>query len=352
MGVEGDAGTGSHFTHGARCAHFSRACEITDAFGDADGETDDVVGSDLDLAQVDTGTYLQTHVPCLGHDLDGGAHRAGCGIEGGEEPVREMTQTSILTKTSFHCRVTFVTPTIDASPTRGHKKKGRTRAALIDAAIDVISDQPGGFSVGDVTAWAGVSQGTFYNYFDDRDTLIDAVVPEVLTRFAVESAELVAIDEPVERFATLTTMALRMAADAPHEVRVLLRLDAVHRAIVEAPVLDHMRTDLLAGYRSGAFISGPDASSLDVIVGAILVGARRITDEAVPAEYVPRLVASLLRSLGVAAGPATEVADRVARSVDEIRRVSSGSTKPAPTRNAMEVLASSPTPSPSSDRLD
>ena len=37
---------------------------------------------------------------------------------------------------------------------------------------------------------AGVSNGTFYNYFDDREALVDAVVPEVLAGFAEQSAEL------------------------------------------------------------------------------------------------------------------------------------------------------------------
>ena len=206
----------------------------------------------------------------------------------------------------------------DEQPTRGHKKKARTRAALIDAAIGVISEQPGGFSIGDVTTRAGVSHGTFYNYFEDREALIDAVVADILTRFAVESAELVTIDEPLERFATLTTMALHWAADAPREVRLLMRLDAVHQAVVEAPVLDNMRTDLRAGHRAGVFVVGPDAATLDVIVGAILVAARRLTDDTVPAGYVPGVVAHLLRALGVSDATAVEVADRAARSVEEL----------------------------------
>ena len=72
----------------------------------------------------------------------------------------------------------------DQPLTRGHKKKARTRRRLIAAAIDVIADRGEAFSISDVTTAAGVSHGTFYNYFDDRDALLGAVVPQVLADFA------------------------------------------------------------------------------------------------------------------------------------------------------------------------
>lgn len=206
----------------------------------------------------------------------------------------------------------------EAPQTRGHKKKMRTRAALLEAAIDVISNQPGGFSIGDVAAAAGVSNGTFYNYFEDRDALIDAVVPEVLERFAIDGEVLVADDEPIDRFARLTSLALRWAASFPEEVSVLLRLDAVHRAIVEAPVLDNMRADIAAGHAQGVFVTGPDAPTLDVIAGAVLVAARRLVEEAVPADYVEKTVAQLLRSLGVVASDASTAAADAQVWVDEL----------------------------------
>lgn len=60
--------------------------------------------------------------------------------------------------------------------TRGHKKKARTRRALLDAALDVLAEHGEGFSIADIATRAGVAHGTFYNYFADRDALIDAVV--------------------------------------------------------------------------------------------------------------------------------------------------------------------------------
>ena len=196
-------------------------------------------------------------------------------------------------------------------PTRGHKKKARTRALLVQAAIDAIAEQPGGFSVGDVTRRAGVSQGTFYNYFDDRDALIDAVIPEILTNLSAGNAALVdlaKVDDPAQRFAIQTALVLAWAGRSPEEVRVLLRLDAVHQMIVEAPALDHLRADLLNGLEAGAFDVGPDAATLDVIVGALFLAARRIVDEPLPDAYAITVVAQLLRTLGIDRTTAAQIA--------------------------------------------
>ncbi|MEE9416985.1 MAG: TetR/AcrR family transcriptional regulator, partial [Acidimicrobiales bacterium] len=184
----------------------------------------------------------------------------------------------------------------DALQTRGHKKKQRTRAQLIAAAVDVIATQGEVFSVGDITARAGMSHGTFYNYFDDTDALIAAVVPEVLTSFALQNAKLIGDEDPAVRFASITALALQHAVVAPGETRLLLHLDSVQRAIVESSAMDPLRGDLAAGFDAGRFLVGPDAATLDVIVGTILFASRRIVDEAVASQYPVDVIAQLLRS--------------------------------------------------------
>ena len=74
-----------------------------------------------------------------------------------------------------------------APPTRGHKKRSRTRQTLLDAALRVLAENGEGFSVTEVAARAGVSHGTFYNYFRDRDELMDALVLYSVEEFAVRT---------------------------------------------------------------------------------------------------------------------------------------------------------------------
>ena len=93
-------------------------------------------------------------------------------------------------------------PTATPAPmlTRGHKKKARTRQLLLDTALAVLAERGEGFSVADLIARAGVSHGTFYNYFTDRDQLVQALVPHIVEGFAARSAAEVDDPDPAVRF--------------------------------------------------------------------------------------------------------------------------------------------------------
>ena len=206
-----------------------------------------------------------------------------------------------------------------ASPTRGHKKKARTRQQLIAAAVDVIAERGEGFSVSDVVARAGVANGTFYNYFTDRDELIDALVPEVLASFAAASASAVAHDDPAKRFAVISALALARAAARPDEIRAVLRLDAVQQAIIDGPAVDHLRQDLAAGVAAGRFTVSTGPAAVDVVVGSLLLAARRIVDGRVDEAYQPEVVAQLLRSVGLTATEALALAAEAVAEAAQIR---------------------------------
>ncbi|MEM9036894.1 MAG: TetR/AcrR family transcriptional regulator [Actinomycetota bacterium] len=189
---------------------------------------------------------------------------------------------------------------------RGHKKRAKTRRRLIDAAVDVIASVGEGFSLGDVSAAAGVSHGTFYNYFRDREELIAAIVPEVLGSFAAEGAEAVVDDDPAVRFAGVSALALRRAAVEPDAVRVVVRLAAAQQALLDGAPVRHLIEDLDAGFAAGRFISGADAATVDLVVGTLLAASRRIVDGGVDDDYPAQVLDRLLRALGV---PAPEAAD-------------------------------------------
>lgn len=58
------------------------------------------------------------------------------------------------------------------------EKSAMTRAALLDAATRVVGE--GGYgnaSIAEITREAGVALGTFYNYFENRDDLLDQLLP-------------------------------------------------------------------------------------------------------------------------------------------------------------------------------
>ena len=221
-----------------------------------------------------------------------------------------MTLCSILTK------VSIVAKTVEAQPppTRGHKKKSRTRQLLIESAMQVIAEQGDGFAIAEVAAKAGVSHGTFYNYFADRDVLLDSVVAHAVEQFAAAAAEHVDEPDPAARFAIISARALNAAARAPHTMRVAVRLDAVQRALVVDGPLSYLRLDLAEGYRKKRFTSPPDEGTLDVIVGAMLHATRRVLDGEADARYRASVIRRMLMSLGLPADEALRLARRAVAS--------------------------------------
>jgi AcrR family transcriptional regulator len=199
---------------------------------------------------------------------------------------------------------------VSASPTltRGHKKKARTRQLLLDTAVAVIAEQGEGFSVADLAVRAGVSHGTFYNYFADREQLVDALVPHIVGRFAERMAVEVSVTDPAERFARISAAALDAAVREPQTVRVALRLDAVQRGLLVDGPLAHLRHDLADGHAAGRFDGPPDDGTLDVVLGTLLLATRRIVDGERSVAYRRIILSRLLQALGVDAAEAARLA--------------------------------------------
>jgi AcrR family transcriptional regulator len=225
----------------------------------------------------------------------------------------------------------FDVPTSDPTLmlTRGHKKKARTRQLLLDTATDVLAEQGEGFSVTDIASRAGVSHGTFYNYFSDGDELVEALVPHIISRFAERMAVEVTDTDPAARIARITANGFEMAIREPHSVRVALRIDAVQRGLIAAGPLAHFGQDLLDGYASGRFIGSVDDGTVDLVLGGLLFSARRIIDGEHSADYRISILQRVLEALGIDAEEATTLAsDAVAATADGTPPAATNSRQP------------------------
>jgi len=204
-------------------------------------------------------------------------------------------------------------PAPDAAPTltRGHKKKARTRQLLLDTALEVLAEQGEGFSVADVFGRAGVSHGTFYNYFTDREQVIEALVPHIVSRFAERMAVEVTDTDPAARFARITANGFEIAISEPQTVRVALRIDAVRQRLLADGPLALFRRDLADGFASGRFTGTLDDATLDMVLGALMFAARRITDGEHSLAYRRSVIRRVLQVLGVGVDEAAAIADAV-----------------------------------------
>ncbi len=202
----------------------------------------------------------------------------------------------------------------DGPLTRGHKKKARTRRLLLDTALEVLATDGDAFTVADLAARAGVSHGTFYNYFADREALIAALVPDLISAFAADAAAEVDDPDPALRFARISARALAHAVEAPDLVRAALRLEGVQQALLADEPFAHLRLDLAEGHRVGRFAEPPDRAALDVVAGSLLAASRRIADEEMDPGYRVAVIGRLLVALGVDSAEAAPLAARAVGS--------------------------------------
>jgi len=205
-------------------------------------------------------------------------------------------------------------PQTEARPSRGHKKRERTRLQLIAAGLAALSDRGEALTISDVVARAEVSNGTFYNYFADREELIDALAEHSLISLAAQSALQTAHQDPARRFAFATLRVLRRAEEDPTWGRAVLRLSD-HRRSYSHELLRHLRADLGSGFDEGRFDSGPDPVTLDFVSGLILMSVRRIVRGDAGPDHAERVVERALAILGIAKDEAATLASEAV--VDE-----------------------------------
>ena len=201
--------------------------------------------------------------------------------------------------------------------TRGYKKKERTRTKLLASAVDVIAEHGAAFSVVDVVRVAGVSNGTFYNYFLDRDALVDAVVREVVGEFATASAAAVEVADPAQRFATITALTFGHAEAWPKLARVLLQLEELQSGMEEDDdPLHHLRLDLAAGAAEGRFTADATDAVIDLVTGTMFAAVRRIITRTESPSYRADVIVLMLNALGLEAAEAMRIAETAVHTAE------------------------------------
>ena len=194
---------------------------------------------------------------------------------------------------------------------RHQNKSARTRARLMDAAVEVFARD--GFeaaSVNEIARMAEVANGTFYVHFRDKD----AIAAEVAARIAADTADqidraMAGMDDALDRFAFATRQFIAFASSQPLWGWVLIRA-ASFLPRMNRQMESHMSADLRRGRRQGLITVEIDAFLLDTIVSMIFAAlAARLRGDAGP-EAGSRVTELILTMLQVPADRAHAVAWR------------------------------------------
>lgn len=197
--------------------------------------------------------------------------------------------------------------------TRTDRRRERTRGKLTDATRELIAEKGvSGLRIQEITERADVALGSFYNHFDSKEAVVEAVIAESLKGIT----ETLAAD-PVEDAAELVSIAVRrfvgMAYSDPEFASVVVHLNHAD-ALFGVAVHPAARTAVQRGIAEGRF----DVPDLEVAVTGILGGSlavmRAIIDGRLGADAEIAHAEAALRSLGVAPADTAEVVRRPLKS--------------------------------------
>jgi len=182
------------------------------------------------------------------------------------------------------------------------KIRARTRAALLEAALELFAERgTDGTALHEVAARAGVSNGTFYNYFRTREQLVEAANGLLARRLnETVAAAYASVADPVERVSIGCRAFLLHARRDPTWGRAVLRSWGTSEHVSERAV-ENLIADLRAGKRAGSFDYEQERAAVDLVQGAVLAGMRSLLEGRVEASHAAAVVRHVLRGLGVPA---------------------------------------------------
>lgn len=193
--------------------------------------------------------------------------------------------------------------------TRTDRRRERTRGKLTDATRELIAEKGvSGLRIQEITERADVALGSFYNHFDSKEAVVEAVIAESLQGITETLAA-----APLEDAAELVSIAVRrfvgQAYSDPEFASLVVHLNHAD-ALFGVAVHPAARTAVQRGIAEGRF----DVPDLEVAVTGILGGAlavmRAIVDGRLGKNAENFYAEAALRSLGLTPAEAAEVVRR------------------------------------------
>jgi AcrR family transcriptional regulator len=196
-------------------------------------------------------------------------------------------------------------------PDRHARRRKATRTKLIEAAKALIARQGvDNTRIREITDEADVGFGSFYNHFESKEAIIEAVLADTV---AAQGAEIDALTAELEDAAEIISAAhrsfVRRARSDPDWAWLLVRLDVSHNVLLAA-LGPYARRDLREGIKAGRLNVPHQGVALFAAGGALLAVMRAVLDGAAPKDADIHHAEGVLRLLGLPADEAAEIARR------------------------------------------
>jgi AcrR family transcriptional regulator len=185
-------------------------------------------------------------------------------------------------------------------PTRGSRRRERTRRRLTEAASALISEKGvAGLRIQEITERADVALGSFYNHFRTKEELVEAVVTDTIgVRARGIVARMNALGDPAEEVSYACRRVVRIAYEDPELAWLFVNLDRAD-VLFESIVLPAALGTLDDGLAAGRFQVDDTHIMLTLMVGGALAVMRAILEGRYDADADAVFAEATLRSLGI-----------------------------------------------------
>ncbi|MCG2622973.1 TetR/AcrR family transcriptional regulator [Arthrobacter sp. I2-34] len=194
---------------------------------------------------------------------------------------------------------------------RQQRRREQTRARLIEAAKTLMAER-GVESVGisEITDAADLGAGTFYNYFQSRDEIVEAVAEASIESVGAALDRMTAdMEDPAEVFASsLRHLVLRATSD-PVWGWFIVRMGAAHPTLI-AILGPRAARDLRRGVDAGRFTIPNTDIATSCTFGSLISALHLVLSTEPPAETDQLFARTMLAMVGIDAQEAKEIAAR------------------------------------------
>lgn len=192
---------------------------------------------------------------------------------------------------------------------RSLRGKMRTRAKLIDAAMQIIGrDGVDGATINAITEAADVGLGSFYNHFKNKEEIALAVFEKwIETRAQYLDVISADVDDAAQAIAYIHLSNIRKAVSEPVWGWFLVHAQS-EIALTQRTFQQRARADIERGIQQGRF-SIPNADvAASVTVAALIHFVKTVLEGKAKLQTAPDLVEMLMRMYGLSPDDAREVA--------------------------------------------
>jgi AcrR family transcriptional regulator len=197
------------------------------------------------------------------------------------------------------------------APDRHARRREQTRTRLVQAAKTLFARQGvDSTRINEITEEADVGFGSFYNYFDGKEAIVEAVLTEMIgAQGAAIDALTDKLEDPAEVIAAAHRYFVRLAREDPQWAWLLVRLDVSHDVVLAA-LGPYARRDLRRGLESGRLAVAGEEVALVASGGALIAVMRAVLDGRAPKDADIHHADGVLRLFGLPPQDAAEVARR------------------------------------------